>query len=282
MSEASDVLKTYRYLRLAMVACVLLLAASLVIEIAASGGSCWRTSISSYYYTPVRGVFVGSLVAVGVCLIVVKGNTAVEDILLNIAGALAPVVAFVPIADPHECSSAPVAVDDAGPNVANNVGALLLVAALSLVVTWWLARRDAGALPFRREVVVGLAAGTLLVVVGTLWFWLGRDSFLRWAHYASAIPLFVCMVVVVIANARGKARQTAGGQGRPMVRRDLANGYLAIAVLAVVSGAVLGLVTWLADWAHGLFWIEASQIALFAAFWLLQTWDLWNAGVREC
>ena len=74
------VLKSYRYLRLVMVGLVVLLAASVLIELQQTGFGCWRTSISSYYWTPVRGVFVGALVAIGTCLIVLKGNTPVEDV----------------------------------------------------------------------------------------------------------------------------------------------------------------------------------------------------------
>lgn len=279
VTEPSDALKTYRYLRLAMIALVLLLAASLVIEIVAVHGYL-RTSISSYYYTPARGVFVGSLVAVGVCLVVIKGNTDVEDILLNIAGCLAPVVAFVPVADPHERSSAPAALSDAAPNVANNVGSFLIVAAVCLAAATWFAKSAAGPQGMPSAVRIGLGVGGALLAVGVLWFWLGRDSLIRNGHNAAAIPLFLCMVAVTVANAYDTARQQAGADDRPMTRSDLINGYLIVAALAVVSGVVLGLVTWLAGWAHGLFWIEATQIALFAAFWGLQTRELWNVGVR--
>jgi hypothetical protein len=57
---------------------------------------CFQTSISAYYYTPVHGIFIGALVAVGTCLICLRGNTDAEDILLNLAGMFAPVVALVP------------------------------------------------------------------------------------------------------------------------------------------------------------------------------------------
>ncbi len=279
-TSASDALKTYRYLRLAMVACVLLLGVSVGIEIVRAGHGCWRTSISSYYYTPVRGVFVGSLVAVGVCLIAIKGNTTLEDVLLNIAGCLAPVVAFVPIRDPGECASVPFQ-GTAGPSDAeNNVLALLIVGAVSLAVATWLARRDAGGAGLPPAVRIGLGASLGLLLVGALWFGLGRDSFLRLGHYAAAIPLFACMLAVVVTNAHGRACQRADHEGRPVTGRDLVNGYLVIAVLAVASLVVLGLVTWLGHWAHGVFWIEASQIGLFAAFWILQTRELWGPGIR--
>src|SRR5205085_6408417 len=53
-------------------------------------------SISAYYYTPVRGMFAGALLAIGACLVCIRGSTTVEDILLNVAGMLAPVVALIP------------------------------------------------------------------------------------------------------------------------------------------------------------------------------------------
>jgi len=96
--------KSYRYLRLSIVVVVLALMASVVIE--RSHVSCWQESISAYFYTPVQAVFVGALVAIGVSLIAIKGSTDREDVLLNLAGVLAPIVAFVPTSPPaRSCSS---------------------------------------------------------------------------------------------------------------------------------------------------------------------------------
>lgn len=53
-------------------------------------------SINAYYYTPVRGMFAGALLGIGVCLVCIRGSTTVEDVLLNAAGMLAPVVALIP------------------------------------------------------------------------------------------------------------------------------------------------------------------------------------------
>jgi hypothetical protein len=97
------VIKTYRYLRLGMVGAVVLLAASIGIERSKVG--CWQTSISAYYYTPVRAIFVGSLMAVGLSLIVYKGRGRGEDLCLNFAGMLAPVVAIVPTKNVGTCWS---------------------------------------------------------------------------------------------------------------------------------------------------------------------------------
>src|SRR4051812_48137400 len=81
---ASEAVKTWRYLRLAIVVVAVELAASVLYEHAQAPAECWQTSISAYYYTPAQGVLVGALVAIGVCLVSVKGNTDWEDILLNL------------------------------------------------------------------------------------------------------------------------------------------------------------------------------------------------------
>jgi hypothetical protein len=272
------VLKSYRYLRLVMVGLVVLLAASVLIEIEQTGFGCLRTSISSYYWTPVRGVFVGALVAIGTCLIVLKGNTVVEDLLLNVAGALAPVVAFVPIQDPRECQSTPwssAPATELRANIFNNVGAFLVAGLVAVVVAWLVARREGrGALS--RADLVGLLVTVALVLVGIGLFLWARDFFDRWAHYLAAIPLFLVLVAVMVVNAVSYARTEAAQKGREVGRAELANRYLAIAVVTVVLVVTLGLLTWLAHWRHGTFWLEVVVIGAFAAFWATQTAELWG------
>ncbi|OWY63029.1 hypothetical protein B7486_55270, partial [cyanobacterium TDX16] len=90
--RASDAVSTYRYLRIGMIGAVGLLTTSIWIEHGNVQEPCFQTSISAYYYTPVRAVFVGCLLAVGLALIVIKGRTALEDTCLNSAGMLAPLV----------------------------------------------------------------------------------------------------------------------------------------------------------------------------------------------
>lgn len=56
-------------------------------------------SMSAYYHTAMRNAFVGGLVSIGVCLVLYKGFSRTEDWVLNAAGILAALVAFMP-ADP--------------------------------------------------------------------------------------------------------------------------------------------------------------------------------------
>ncbi len=87
--------KTYRYLRIALTALVVLLFASIALEWWAAD-RCVLPSISAYYFTPVQAVFIGVLVTMGASLLALKGNTDGEDVLMNLAGMLAPGVAFIP------------------------------------------------------------------------------------------------------------------------------------------------------------------------------------------
>ena len=95
-------LKTYRYLRLGMLAATAALAYSIVEEARKPGVGCFLGSISGYYYTPVHSVFVGVMVLIGVMLLVIKGRTVIEDACLSLAGMMAPIVAFIPTSDDVE------------------------------------------------------------------------------------------------------------------------------------------------------------------------------------
>ncbi len=193
-------IKTYRYVRIGMVGAVLLLAVSVLLERAKL--SCWQTPISAYYYTPVRAIFVGGLLAIGLALIVVKGRTELEDVCLNIAGMFAPIVAVVPTTGVGQCWST-----EPGPspttasglfadwvvaNVDNNLRSLLIAGIFGLVAGALIATVKertptavftVGALSLR----VGLASA--LVFLGGAWMLLEfvGDGFTRRAHGAAAI-----------------------------------------------------------------------------------------------
>jgi len=58
-------------------------------------------SISAYYHTPMRDLFVGVLVAIGACLYLYKGFSERENKALNCAGIFAVAVAFLPTCIPE-------------------------------------------------------------------------------------------------------------------------------------------------------------------------------------
>jgi hypothetical protein len=270
-------IKSYRYLRLGIVGVVGLLCASIGFERAKV--DCWQTSISAYYYTPVRSIFVGGLLAIGLCLIVIKGSTAWEDTCLNIAGMLAPIVALVPTSDAGKCWSVqpiPLPVKDDGSlaswvvsNVNNNVKSLLvagiaglfIAAAVATVVT-----RNAAAVA-----TVG-APGTRLALLGAmLMLVVGLVAFNTWnhfntdSHFVAAIAMFVFLAGAVGGNVWEHRAQAA---------RSYFWLYLAIVVL--MAGAAIVLVALSSGWRHVQLFLEGTQISLFAAFWLVQTKEHWH------
>ena len=271
--------KTHNYLRIALAALVLLLFASMTVEWWAAG-RCLQPSISAYYYTPVHAVLVGVLVAAGVCLIALKGSTDGEDVLMNLAGMLAPGVAFIPTTGARTCSSAPLLTPDIPAAVANNLPSLILTGLVVGVVAVLIARREGGAAGPSPADRLGLALSLAVLGAGAVWFVAARDSFVARGHEAAAIPMFLAVVGVVWLNARD-VQHAVRQQAAPPAHRRYVTIYrtIAVSMLAALAGTVaIGLATGSTTL---VLWVEVVLIALFAVFWLVQTVELWNRGLRH-
>jgi hypothetical protein len=259
---------TYRYLRLSIVVVVLALFASVLIERLHVG--CWQGSISAYYYTPAHAVLVGALVAIGVSLIAVKGSTDVEDVLLNVAGLLAPIVAFVPTTPPSgSCPSTAFIGDDIKAYVDNNVLAYAIGGAVAIAAAYVIARLTGKTanVPTSRPSIIGLVTVVVLLVVGVVWYAAFRQSFLDHAHTVSAAAMFLLIAVVIVINARSAAP-----------------GYRTVYALTVGAMALAGIAVGIGkladhDWQHQTLWIEVLVLLPFAVYWLAQTFEHWDGGV---
>jgi uncharacterized membrane protein len=281
----ADALATYRYLRLGIVVAVFVLIVGLIEERIDAG--CLKSSISAYFYSPVRALFVGGLMAIGLALIAIRGRTRAEEVLLNLAGMFAPVVALVPTTPSTDCPSsiattpAPtVPPQEPLPDwvlrqIDNNLLAYLAVAGAVILALlgWWVFAR------FRRpdlslDKPASWLLGSLLiyaVVVGIgVVVYVNSDKFKEYAHWVAALAMFACFFVVVVWNAlRWKTRGPR-----------YAKAYGAIAIGMVVAAVVIGGWKFLADrfdgfpqWDEAIFWLEISEILLFALFWGIQTWQ---------
>ena len=124
MNARDRVLDTYRFLRGGLVVMVVMLFASLIV-VAVNTGGCWQTSISAYYYTAGHSMFVASLCAMGILLITYRGSNDTEDILLDLAGVLAFVVAMVPTTRPGSICGPALPDYVVGPSIRNNVWAVI-------------------------------------------------------------------------------------------------------------------------------------------------------------
>ncbi|MBH0776813.1 hypothetical protein [Nocardia bovistercoris] len=83
IAHPPDAIDTYRALRFGIVLVVGLIAVAQFAEWLADGDV--STSISASFYTSVHGIFVGALFAAGTCLIIYRGNSDIEDSVLNFA-----------------------------------------------------------------------------------------------------------------------------------------------------------------------------------------------------
>ena len=274
-----DLLRTYRFLRLAMVLLVLLLFVAVGLYVASRGAL--LQSISASYYTPVRAVFVSSLCAIGACLIVYQGNTPVEDVLLNGSGFFAFIVAFVPTRPEARCVPSAIP-QDVQLAIRNNVGALLLLAAVTFAVVMWI---QVFATPAaERELSKGVGIAIAVSVVAFLavagFYLFDRGTFMCRGHDGAAGLLFLGIVATVFTNGWGLAHKQAEEDGRPWTEH-LWNRYfwgfvvmVASIAAVVLAGPVLG---WLDNW---VFWLEAVLIGQFGTYWLTQTIELWNEPRR--
>ncbi|MEV7428332.1 hypothetical protein AB0N29_01825 [Nocardioides sp. NPDC092400] len=300
--------RSYTYLRLGMAGVLLALAFSIGYEVVSEGG-CWQRSISAYYYTASRAVFVGALVALALAMITVLGSTPAEDVGLNLAGLFAPVVAFVPTREFDNCSllvspatiraaeargdairtARAAAAETAEAAVVNNMVTYLLVVAAALALLKLMpslaARRDHDADPnWRTTLRLSYGAGWAFCVAYAAWLTLAEDHFKRWAHLTSAISLFVCIVVVVVATAYDRTATRDVDEPTRVFLQSLPNrlaralpsryGLIAAAMIIGFLGCVV--VRWATGWVHWFLVIEILMIALFAVFWIVQTLELWD------
>lgn len=276
----ADLLSTYRHLRLAMVLLLVLLLGSVLLQ---GLTVCSQGSISGFYFTSVRPVFVATLCGLGACLIVYRGDTDAEDIALNASGFLAFVVAFVPTARPSGRFCRPTNVPTKAQIedlVANNMTVLFAVGFIALLVAVVLMARS------QRNVKVpltSLAVFSALGVAAWAWYAIWPAAFRKSAHSGAAVALFVGILVVVFLNGTAKARPVRRGA----LLRAPRLLYKVVGVSMVLTILLLGLGMLLDirddDW-FWRFWVLAIEAALlveFLVFWLVQTDELWDVTRRE-
>ena len=271
--------KTYDYLRIALAALVLLLFVSVAIEVSLAGCGL-QPSISAYYYTPVHAVFIGVLVTMGVCLIALKGNTDGEDVLLNLAGMLAPGVAFIPTSGVGSCSSSAVLAPDVAAFVANSMPALFLTGLFVGVLAVVIARRESGTRGIGSTNRRGILLSVAVLGGGIVWFFIDRESFIARGHDAAAIPMFLAIIAVVWINARDVSAAVHQG-AMPSSRNRFVPIYRSIAVAMLLALAGTVAISLATGSTSVVFWVEIVLISLFAVFWVVQTVELWKRGLRR-
>jgi hypothetical protein len=308
--DTDDAVVTYRSLRIAMVAATALLAAS-ILQLWVHNHRSFEGSVSAYYYTAAHGVFVAAVCALGICLIAYKGHSPTEDVLLDVAGILAFVVAFVPTKGEHILDPQLPTRFDASAGVTNNIWALLAAIAVGVGAYGFyvaFAERDrAGDVNTRpserdrqiQQTYTGYAAtakkmankrpwlkvlaafvkwslpvlSVAIAVAGFLWFLSDPHDFTEHAHGRAAAVMFGSLTVVVLHYA---VYAVVGIKTDPS-RRKYSWMYLNLGVVMLATVILAGC-AYAEQPAGGVkvFSYEVVLLGAFTVFWLVQTWDLWN------
>ncbi|MCU1344507.1 MAG: uncharacterized protein JWL70_773 [Acidimicrobiia bacterium] len=272
--------QTYRHIRIGMVVAAFALGVSVLYEHFTSADRwsklCWQGSISAYYWTPAHSVFVGALTAIGLSMIVLTTYGPYENMFLNLAGTMALLVALIPPARPGRCAASRPVDLSVGFDVANNVFAFFLGAAAALATTLALVSVVHKTPPMAGQaqrkawqVQVVVQAGVLFGLA--IWHFVVKHGFQSFAHPASAVLMFVFIFIVVVINAH---KATVSDSFRTLYA--LVQWFMvgSVALLLGVKGIVsLGS----RSWDHYILLIEIAMIISFAAFWSLQTAELWKA-----
>lgn len=105
-SPEGTLVHSYLYLRRAIGIIGTVLPAVLIIGKLIVEGGGLQDSISAYFYTDMRGVFVGSMCAVGAFLLSYRGYDVIDDVAGNLAGIAAIGVGLFPMAPEDPSSTA--------------------------------------------------------------------------------------------------------------------------------------------------------------------------------
>ncbi|MFD4957190.1 hypothetical protein [Microbacterium sp. NPDC058389] len=302
-------LKTHRYLRLSFVFAVAALFIGVII--ASVVGGYVKGSISYYYWTPARNVFVGVLIAASLAMLALNGRGGAAEIplgqrtlklpspstLLDFAAIFGPLIAIVPTdvkaseqglttftCEGTEQSCLPKA---ALPDVQNAVLTYILILVVIVVVMMIVQRKE------KRQRFAFLVPVTAAVTAVALFFFtfVSNDAFPYFRvgpssfsiHYIATFLFFAAFATVVwirgIRDNDPEDRTPAGDTQRlwyKILAIAMAADIVFLVGLAVVAqfeveDAIPGFPEVLLG--------EAVGLTLFAVFWAIQTAQRWNERI---
>ena len=277
--DSDTSLDTYRYLRGSIPVMLVMLGVAVLTEWA--GSRTLQTSISAYYFTAVHAVFVAALCAIGALLIVYKGLKPTEDILLNLAGVLAFIVAFVPTSRPASPTSEPVlprtasdlpveAVTNAA--VIANVWAVVVALLVARAATWWMYRRTGTGRELEPIAKKAAWVQRAVLVVGLVALIVNRNWFVSHAHGIAAVVMFSAIIATVFLTAF-LADKVVPSANPALYHRIYQ--WIAIAMVVTLIGAVVVHFA-LDNFNHVVLLVEVVLILEFGVYWAVQTVEKWS------
>jgi hypothetical protein len=276
---------TYRYLRvIAMLPAVWILLAIVAAWIAEHH---LRTSISAYYGSPVRDIFVGGLMACGICLIAYKGKTRVEDYVLNFAGFNLFFVALVPntFGDLVKARSGD-ARSDMLTFLAISLTTFLVIAFVFILVDKslfeWVKFDWKGQDWLATVFIVATIAFELfvlsVVIAATAMAYAGAQSTGIYivVHFGAATTMIANLVFAAASHAfPGKLRaDKEAAVVREPARLEKWFKFITLYMLIGIPAALIA--SWSFDWSHWIIAIEIWEIFGFLVYWVLATHEEWT------
>jgi hypothetical protein len=266
--------RTYRNLRIGIAGTVVVILVSVAITASRVGV---LPSISAYYYTPARTVFVGALIAVAAAIVALSGR-GLQRALLSAAGLFAPLIALVPT--PLPAGAVP-GYEGACPPGTNCVPAEVLPDIDVGVVTYLVVAALAVAVSVAVTSVAGTlvdalpslaAAATVIAGVFVFWTW-ARDAFVMNAHLVAAVFFFGLVALTAVVNAFAPLRPGMPPRWRIAVYWVVAVAMTVdLAVVVVAASTGLGVRTMPPSILVG----ESVALLLFLVFWVLQSLEKWD------
>jgi hypothetical protein len=271
--EVDLALGTYRHLRMVLIALPLLLlvgsiAAATLLDVV-------QESISAYYLTPIRDVFVGAMVGIAVCLVAYRG-APLEDFALNLAGFYAVFVAFVPTGLGATLARlSPERRAETLQGVQAATISVLVVSAAFVYAQRRVTRDTADELRKRRLTSVLFVVSTILVVgfvLLVLWRIIDLDAEFGGVHLTATLLLIASLAMAVATH----------GWPDPMGKNATPLRRYRLITYAMLGG--IPLVAILRFWVqtdYATLITEWWEIALFALFWISETKLTWDKETRQ-
>jgi hypothetical protein len=274
----------HRDLRVAMVVLMVMLAAGVILE--RRSAPCWQSAISTYYYTSAHSIVIAALLALGTLFIIYKGSTDTEDVLLTLAGVSALTAAIVPQPRPALCpgpANLPLDFDKlVDVAVLPNVWAVAIALGLGYLVIWsvMIYQWTRGRPPRQRKPggIVSLCIFWLTMLIGLTVLIAFPETFKYRAHGAAAILMLSAFIATTFCTAYVVGREDPLRSAHQLGYKRI---YWGIAWLMLATAiAILWVYQSTGLKGHWGLVAEAALILEFAAYWVVQTIDLWREPDR--
>jgi hypothetical protein len=261
-------LDTYRYLRGGVPVMLIMLAVAIVIEVVRSHTV--LTSVSAYYFTSVHAVFIGSICVMGALLIVYRGVKPTEDVLLNLAGTLAFVVAFVPTTRPSPDVPVGLMPDQ---TVIANVWAMAVALVVARIASWVMYRRTHTTPDLGPIAKAAMWLQRLVFTVGLVTLAAAPRWFVANAHGIAAVTLFAAIIATVVLTAFVADKGVVDSANPARYQRIYK--WVAVAMVCTLVAAVVVHFA-VSQFSHVVIVVEVVLLAEFFVYWAVQTVEKWN------